>query len=295
MGVRLSETFDTKREAEVWSAEQETEISRGRAGQVPDKTFGDLLERYGREVSSEKKSGPWEVHRLNLVRRYPIALVKLRDLNASHFAEYRDARLKEVSGPSVRREWNILHHACNIAVREWRWLRENPMGGVRRPTPGKPRDRLPTPEELEQLKIAAGYPGTSLSARVYAAFLFACETGMRMSEICGLEKIEGRVARLGDTKNGDARDVPLSAEALRIWQESGPFHMEPSRMEALWRKIRGKTTVDGLRFHDSRHFAATRLAQKLHVLDLCRVMGWRNPKQAMVYYNLSAEDIAGKL
>ncbi len=294
-GVRLSETFDTKREAELWAAEQETDIVNGRRGNIPDKPFADAIIRYRDQVSPHKKGAAWEVKRLNAALDDPIALVPLRSFASNHAAEWRDRRLRTVTGATVNREWNLLSHVCTVAVKEWRWLRENPFSNVRRPAQGKSRDRLPTPEEVEELKIAAGYPGPGLSAKVMAAFLFACETGMRMSEICALERIEGRVARLEDTKNGDARAVPLSAEALRIWQESGPFHMEPSRMEALWRKIRGKTTVQDLHFHDSRHHAATRLAQKLHVLDLCRVMGWRNPKQAMVYYNLSAEDIAGKL
>lgn len=294
-GVYECRTFPSRAAAKEWGIRREAEIHDGRSGAIPDKHFGDAVKRYRDQVSIGKKGAAWEVKRLNALLVDPVATVPLRELSSTHVAEWRDRRMQTVSGSTVNREWNLLSHVCTIAVKEWRWLRENPFSNVRRPAQGKPRDRLPTAEEIEELKIAAGYPGPGLSAKVIAAFLFACETGMRMSEICALERIEGRVAKLEDTKNGDARAVPLSAEALRLWQESGPFHMEPSRMEALWRKIRGKTSVEGLRYHDSRHYAATRLAQKLHVLDLCRVMGWRNPKQAMVYYNLSAEDIAGKL
>ena len=41
--------------------------------------------------------------------------------------------------------------------------------------------------------------------------------------------------------------------------------------------------------------AATWMARKLEVLDLCKTFGWSNPKMAMVYYNPTAEDIADLL
>jgi hypothetical protein len=31
------------------------------------------------------------------------------------------------------------------------------------------------------------------------------------------------------------------------------------------------------------------------VLDLCKMFGWTNPKMAMVYYNPTAAQIAGRL
>jgi integrase len=53
----------------------------------------------------------------------------------------------------------------------------------------------------------------------------------------------------------------------------------------------------GFTFHDARHTAATRLAmgRRVDVLELCRIMGWKNPKQAMVYFNPTASQIAARL
>ncbi len=50
-----------------------------------------------------------------------------------------------------------------------------------------------------------------------------------------------------------------------------------------------------LTFHDTRHTAATRIALKLPILDLCKMFGWSNPKRAMVYYNPTATEIASRL
>jgi len=46
---------------------------------------------------------------------------------------------------------------------------------------------------------------------------------MRAGEIVGLRRqdITGRVAHLPETKNGDARNVPLSSEAVRLLEALG--------------------------------------------------------------------------
>ena len=66
-------------------------------------------------------------------------------------------------------------------------------------------------------------------------------------------------------------------------------------MDALFRKYRDKAGIDNLHFHDTRHEAVTRLAKKLDVLDLARMIGHRNLKTLMVYYNATAEELAQKL
>ena len=48
-------------------------------------------------------------------------------------------------------------------------------------------------------------------------------------------------------------------------------------------------------FHDARHTAATRIALKIPLLDLCKMFGWSNPKRAMTYYNPTASEIASRL
>jgi integrase len=63
----------------------------------------------------------------------------------------------------------------------------------------------------------------------------------------------------------------------------------------MFRKYRKKSGIEDMTFHDSRHEAITRLAKKLHVLDLARMTGHKDIKKLMIYYNESAEDIAGKL
>ncbi len=53
--------------------------------------------------------------------------------------------------------------------------------------------------------------------------------------------------------------------------------------------------VDGVTFHDSRHAAATAMAEKLTALELARVLGHRDLRATMGYYNEKASALAWKL
>lgn len=59
--------------------------------------------------------------------------------------------------------------------------------------------------------------------------------------------------------------------------------------------MRERAAITGLNFHDARHTAITRLAQKLNPLELARMVGHRDLKMLMRYYNESADEIAKKL
>lgn len=289
--IRRSATFKSKQQAQAWAAEQETQIRAGYRGEIPNKSFSDLLDRYAQAVSTHKKGAKWELVRINLIKRDRIASVRLKDLDATHASDWRDRRLQDVSGASVNREKNLLSHACTLAVKEWKWLKVNPFQGVRMPPRGKPRDRIMTDSERERL---SQFANTEIYKEVLRMADFAVETGMRASEICNLKTVSGKVAILPDTKNGEKREVPLSEKALAIWNE-GTFKLTPRQLDVHWRNLCKAAGIEGLHFHDTRHLAATRLSKKLNVLQLCRMFGWKDPRHAMVYFNESAEDMAKKL
>ncbi len=123
---------------------------------------------------------------------------------------------------------------------------------------------------------------------------------MRAGEIVGLEwdriDLDGQSCRLPLTKNGTAREVPLSKEAVRLLMElpkADPvFGLNSRQLDAMWRKIRDAAKVENLTFHDSRHVAITRLARKIDVLDLARIVGHKDLRMLLSYYNASASDIA---
>lgn len=60
-------------------------------------------------------------------------------------------------------------------------------------------------------------------------------------------------------------------------------------------RARDRAGLIDVHFHDSRHWAATMMARKLPLVDLCRMFGWKDPKHALIYYNATASSIAALL
>lgn len=302
-GVRTSGTFDTKAAALKWEAEQRTAVRQPAA---VTKTCADAFRRYELEVSVSKRGRRWEALRLAAISASTLGAVRMCDLDASHIAAWRDERLRSVQGATVARELNLISHVFSVARKEWRWIESSPTTDVARPKPARARDRRISEDEIERICLALGWARDAAGApttkqqRIALAFLWAIETAMRAGEICYLsgKDVSGRVARLPAAicKNGHGRDVPLSPRAIEIWaMVPEGFGITSATLDALFRKARARAGVDGMTFHDTRHEAITRLAGKLGVLDLARMVGHQDIRQLQTYYNATAEDIAGKL
>ena len=177
---------------------------------------------------------------------------------------------------------------------------------VRKPQSPRARDRLVQDHEREAMIRALGYmDGITIEyhqQQVAVGWLLALETAMRAGEIFALEwkrvNLPKRYVRLAETKNGDWRDVPLSARAaelLKAMQGIDPvtvFTVKSQVASVMFRKARIRAKIEDLTFHDSRHDAITRLAQKLNVLQLARMVGHRDIRSLQVYYNETAESMA---
>ena len=125
---------------------------------------------------------------------------------------------------------------------------------------------------------------------------------MRSGEITGLtwDKVGAKSVHLPRTKNGDYREVPLSKRAREILEEmpreSGMvFNLSPELRDALFRKARDRAKIVDLHFHDTRAEAIWRLSKKLDVMELARMIGHRDLKSLMLYYNTSADELADRL
>lgn len=301
-GIRKSKAFPTKAAAKDWAARQEYLILQG--DETGGKgTFGDAMDRYARERSPSKRGERWEIIRLAKLAKDPIAQIRMADLKPTDIAAWRDRRMGEVAPASVIREMQLLSSVLTVSAKEWGLIRANPASEVRKPTKPQPRNRLILPGEMDKLALVAGDDLTHATARAFHAFRFAVETAMRAGEIVGLtwDRVDlgKRVAHLPLTKNGTARDVPLSSEAVRLLEAlprmEPVFGLTSQQLDILWRKIRDKADITGLTFHDSRHEAITRLAKKLDVLALARMVGHRNLNQLQSYYNETAEELAKRL
>lgn len=304
-GERDSKTFRTKREASAWASSREVELREDAKKPLGKKhTLLDALRKYGEEVSPNKKGERWESVRLVAFEKsLPVDLL-ISDVTPYVLSQWRDQRMKIVTAGSVIREFSLLSHVFETARREWGWIESNPATDVRRPAAPPHRDTVITRPQIRIMLRVMGYqrgPVRSVSHACACAFLIALRTGMRAGEICSLPwtKVYSDYATV-DGKTG-IRDVSLTArvsrviEQLRGWDSKLVVGLKPATLDAMFRKYRAKAGLEGFTFHDSRHTAATWLAPRLSVLDLCKMFGWTNPKMAMIYYNPTASDITKRL
>lgn len=73
------------------------------------------------------------------------------------------------------------------------------------------------------------------------------------------------------------------------------FNVTDESRDSLFRKAVTRASIKGLTFHDARHEAITRLAKKLNILELARMVGHKDIRQLQVHYNETAAEIAKKL
>ncbi len=298
-GVRSSKSFRTRHEAIRWAAGQEDSLRAG-----PErKTFADLITQYISDVTPKKSGSRHEALRLQaMLSNYPgIAEKRLSDLRASDFAQWRDSRLKEVKGESIRRTVSTLSHAFKLARTEWGWMTNNPLDGFRSPQSSPPRDRLITRQEIRGMLNALG---TEKQREVALAFLVALRTGMRAGEILQITPenvdLDKRVVKIRQHKTlkltGKPRLIPITPKAARVIARIDRFTIQPSSLDTMFRKARERAGLSGFTFHDSRATALTWLARKVDVLTLARISGHSDiALLGRVYYRESAEDIAKRL
>jgi integrase len=303
----FSRTFRLKADAEQWARQKEAEIDRGElpvdTRVLRSHTLAQLLERYAATVVPRKRGADRERYMVRVVLRHPLSRVSLHRLTPTEIATYRDDRLAVVTGATVRRELAIVRHCLQVARTEWGFvLPSNPVDQVKLPAPNNPRQRRATAGELDQLLRACEARGNRWLG---AAIQLAVETGMRRSELLGMQwadvDLEGRTVFLRNTKNGHPRTVPLSPRAIEIIGSTlrtgeKVFPMTANALRLAWERLRRRAGVSGLRFHDLRHEAVSRFFEKgLNMPEVAAISGHRDPRMLMRYTHPKAEAIAAKL
>ncbi len=308
-GIRESATFPTKREAQEWAGKRESEIASMRAGQVIRWTLAEVLDKYIQDVSPTKSSGDKEILRLRVMQRDEIAEMVMQDIGPADLAAWRDRRLKCVKPASVLREIGSLRAVWKQAKKgEWGYVDHDPWPDVTKPSASPPRETVFEDGQAELIVQALGYTGgTPQTKRQEAAvaLLLSLETAMRAGEIIGMRwpdvMLEKRLVRLPKTKNGDARDVPLSKKAVALIEHmkgldpERVFTLSSALLDNYYRQGRDLAGIVGPTFHDARATALTRLSKKLDILELAKMVGHRDPRSLMIYYRQSATEIAAKL
>ncbi len=256
-----------------------------------------------------------------------LGVVKLRDIKVATLRAYRKKRLlsmnrkgDRLSVSTVNREMSTLRAMLNeAAINDW--IMVNPFSKVRAGelisiADERKRETILTPSEEDSLlEACSGESRRHLKALVIAAL----DTGARQGELFQLrwsdvDFKEGVIKNITSYKGKTVqrREVPLTARLrstlLDLKQKRGTASFRRSRktgakpdkslvfsitsnVQRSWEAARAEAKLPHLRFHDLRHTAATRLAQKMQLALVGQVLGHSDPKTTHRYVNHTREII----
>ncbi len=303
----LSRSFIQKADAQAWARQMEIQADREdlpvRTTVLNETTLGTLIRRYLEEVIPGKRSGKNEAAVLNAFLRHKLVERTLNKVTPADFATYRDERLAKVKGATVRREFVILRHCFETAIKEWNIsLKANPIKAVKLPADSKARDR-----RLEEGDGSALLDAMTTPAAAYLRpfVMLAIETGMRRGELLSIQwkdvDLKARTIHIAKTKNGHPRTIPLTPKAIDILNslERGSgrvFSVSPNAVRLAWERLRKRAGLDGLRMHDLRHEAVSRFFEYgLSVPEVALISGHRDTRMLSRYTHLRPERVAEKL
>jgi integrase len=305
----VSKSFQSKEDAHKWARQVEAEIDKGSYTNIAlaERTlFKEVIERYVQEVTLNTRSMKEDTYRLRALARHPIARLRMTALTPIKVAEYRDERLKLVSNGAVIRELSYFSSIINHARREWGITMVNPVPLVKKPPAPQGRSRILTEEELGRLYAALTPKIKSSNHWILPLTKFAFESAMRRGEILGLRwehvDLSKRTVFIPLTKNGESRLVPLSTAAVGILQglprnlNGQVFPVNGATLSAAIEKARTKAGLMDFHFHDLRHMAITKLAEKLpNLIELSAVSGHKSLAMLKRYYHPNPVQLAEKL
>jgi len=274
-------------------------------------SFGELLEQYLELVTPTHKGAKQEKSVIKgYIRDFPKLMLKpVSELDQLDMIEFRNERLRRVSESTVARDLGVLGGVFRYARQELRIMSESPLTDVAKPRQAESRERRISETEINKILEAFSYQPIfqpiNKKQQTAWAFLFAIETAMRASEITGLTwaNVFDDYVLLPDTKNGTSRKVPLSTKAKEMLElmrglDSNTVCTMTSAntlSQYFWQVVTEKLKIENLNFHDTRHEATTRLAQKLQIQDLAKVTGHKDLKTLMRYYNPTATELADRI
>lgn len=292
--IRVSSGTSDRREAE--QLEEELRRRYWRQIKLGEKhyTWDDAVDRCKAE-DSDKRS--WERTERALARLSRLLSgAPLREITRDNILRIREIRRRQVSASTVNRELAVLRFVMNRCVTDWDMLESAPKVPLFRIERQEPRWAT-----REQVHALLG----QLPSHLRDMAILACATGLRRSNITGLEwarvDLMRATAFIPATQAKGKRSivVPLNADALAVlerWKGKHDRYVFVFRKRApikqvstrKWRNACKAVGLDGFRFHDLRHtWASWQVQAETPLSHLQELGGWASFSMVQRYAHLS--------
>jgi integrase len=299
--VQKSLATDDRRLAQAIEAKIRAEIAEGKFFDKPvgqSKTFKDMMEKFIQEHAPKVSD--------NMQKSYASSLKhlatfwgnsKLSDIKPKLISEYKVLRKnKGIKPATINRELAMLSKAFNLAVKEWEWVKDNPVSRVPKEKEDNERDRWLNAEDEK------GLLENSLSW-LKDIIIFDLNTGLRQDELLSLQwsrvDLFRKIIIIQESKNGKPRTIPLNQIALDILMEKSKIRnlkndlvflsnmstkIDRHNLRRAFNIALNKTGIQKFHFHDLRHTFATRLAQRgIDIYKISKLLGHQDIRMTQRY------------
>lgn len=307
--IRTSLNTENKKKAQLFEAKIKTEIVEGKyfekiAGER--KSFKDMMDKFVKE-HAPKVSGKTQIsysaslkHLLLFFGNFNLSEITPKKIN-----EYKLLRYSEgVKPATINRELAMLSKAFNLSVKQWEWVKENPVSKVPKEKENNERDRWLTDDEEKRLLESA-------SQWLREIIVFDLHTGLRIGELLALQWSRVNLFRktiiIQESKNGKPRTIPLNKIATDILMEKSTIRnikndlvftssvgtkIDNDNLRRAFEKALKKADIRNFHFHDLRHTFATRLAQRgIDIYKISKLLGHKDIRMTQRYAHHCPESL----
>ena len=259
------------------------------------------------ELYSKQNKRSWQSDEISL--KHLIEFFKgkcLSEITSESIEKYRVQRKADGVSPStINRELSCLKTFYSKAI-EWEKVDRNPAQKVKKFREPHSRERILTADESRRL-IAAASPA------LRPVLIVALNTGMRRGEILSLrwpdvDSVKGFIL-IGDSKSGKSRTVPMNGpvfETLSAMRKAEGFVFDNPEtgthvldVKTAFLGACRRAGIKGVRFHDLRHTAASRMVESgVDLVTVSKILGHASIQMTMRYAHPTEQNMrqaVGKL
>jgi integrase len=300
--IRKSTETDDKKLAERIYHKVLGEVAEGKwFEKLPgeEKTFREMMDRYKSEYlplkSHPKKYGSIIKNLLFFFGDFYITKI-----TPSLVKQYKIRG--EEKKIATNRELSVLRAAFNIAIKEWEWLKDNPVNKIKpwKEPPG--RVRYLSDEEFDKLL-------NECRDWLKSIVTVARHTGLRKENILSLTwsqvDLFRRMITLHHTKNNERLSIPLNDTLMSLFKQlsrvrhinsayvfSKPDGSRYCSIHNEFKKAVKNAGITDFKFHDLRHCFASALVQKgVDLYQVQKLLGHRSNVMTQRYAHLSPEHL----
>lgn len=326
LGKEISRTFKTRSSAERWARKLESALIEESTGLITESqkhTVRDAIERYRAEVLPTRASTTsrnyaqhlsyWQqqLGQLRLSELTPQAIAHCRDALLNAPVTSRTGTAKPRSPNTVARYLATLQAVLSACVSRWHWLPVSPLSQVEKPAAPNSRTRFLSRSELQRLLMACQ---TSASPDLYLSVVLSVTCGMRQGELLALRwqdvNLETSTLLLrvdNETRTkGSVRSAHVPSQVISLLQARKTAAPDPSDnalvfpsrvskhrpvdLRTPFRTALKRANIEGFRWHDLRHSAASFMAgQGASLLEIGAVLGHRSVQTSKRYAHLTEQ------